>query len=457
MALVCREDLFLRPRIPLVWVGPTAQLVETVIMKNIKRAACLVLTVTSAFTNLATADTAKDYSLAETNEYIRDTSYRSLLQVGELTGWWTENIAATMKTAVIPNRLPPLPLPRASHDWSPALDEIRTETYFGDMSLREALDDDRSGLKAFLVIHKGEVVYEVYPNLHPADAHLWASVAKPTAALLIEQLIDEGKVTDTDRVDKYLNDFAGTAMGEVTIGQLLNMVPGTDTHDSAASRKDPDSVATRAYRAEFGEAYNGNVETVREILRGVDRTGPAGEVFEYSSQITQMLVFVAEAITGRSWSDAFDDRVWSHVYAEGALQVHLAPDGMAAAHGIVSSRLRDLARYGLLYTPYWSRVAETQVVSDDAMNRITNPEYDFDVFIKGDGERFVHYLGEPPVAQSRQWDAVWTDGGMFKGGLFGQALYVHPAEGTVIAFYSTVPASPLFRFLRPISHYLSGQ
>lgn len=361
-----------------------------------------------------------------------------------------------MLTAVIPNRLPPNSFEKSSGDWPEKIGEVVADTNLGEMTLTEALKDPRSGAKAMIIIHKGKVIFETYPGLKPTDNHLWASVAKPTAALLIEQLIDEGKIKDQDTVDMYLPDFANTALGEAKIIEILDMAPGTDTHDTPATRADSNSIATRYYRAEFGESYKGKVETVRDILRSSKRTGPAGERFEYSSGITQMLVFLAEAITGKTWSDAFDERVWSHVRAESALQVHLAPDGMAAAHGIVSSRLRDLARYGMLYTPYWPLVADKQVVSDAAMARIAKPYYSLETFMKGDGKRFSSYFGETPLGNSRQWDAVYADGGMFKGGLFGQGLYVKPDEGIVIAYYSTVHLTPLHRFFRPLSKALSN-
>ena len=405
---------------------------------------------------LDVTDSREGYSLEENQKFASETGYWQLLGGGELASWWGQNISRTMRTAVIPNRLPANTFERNVNDWEEVLADVTAETDWGEMTFGEAIADPRSAMKAIVILRRGEVVFEAYPGLRPADSHLWASVAKPTAALLIEQLIDEGKLRDTDTVEKYLPDFAGTALGNVSIIELLDMVPGTDTHDSAATRQDPDSTATRYYLAEFGEAYkNGKVETVRDILKEAGRTGPAGEVFEYSSGITQMLVFIAEAVTGRSWADAFDDRVWSHVRAEGALQVHLAPDGMAAAHGIVSSRLRDLARYGLLYTPYWHLVADKQVVSDAALARIAKPHFGQEVFWKGDGKRFTAYLGEKPLGNSRQWDAVYADGGMFKGGLFGQGLYVLPEEGIVIAYFSTVGASPLTRFLRPLGKKLS--
>ena len=420
----------------------------------------IFLFIVNAPLSLASVDviaSRNGFSLQETRAFANSTSYQELLGGGEVTSWWSQNISRTMKTAVIPNRLPANEFSKGSENWSKRLAAISAETNLGEMTFSEVIKDPRAALKAIIILRKGEVVYEAYPGLRPADSHLWASVAKPTAALLIEQLIDEGKLNENDTVDKHLSDFAGTALGETKVIELLDMVPGTDTHDSAQKRRDSDSIATRYYRAEFGEAYkNGKVETVREILKGAARTGEPGQIFEYSSGITQMLVFLAEALTEKSWSDAFDDRVWSHVKADGPLQVHLAPDGMAAAHGIVSSRLRDLARFGLLYTPYWSLVADKQVVSDAALARIAKPHYGNDVFMRGDGPRFSKILGEVPLGNSRQWDAVYADGGMFKGGLFGQGLYVSPKDGVVIAFYSTVNDSPMMRLLRPLAQELAN-
>ena len=44
---------------------------------------------------------------------------------------------------------------------------------------------------------------------------------------------------------------------------------------------------------------------------------------------------------------------------------------------------------------------------------------------------------------------------MFKGGLFGQGLYVSPENDLVIAFFSKVLQTPLGPFMRPIDAYLA--
>jgi hypothetical protein len=56
---------------------------------------------------------------------------------------------------------------------------------------------------------------------------------------------------------------------------------------------------------------------------------------------------------------------------------------MAAAHGIMSSRLPDLACFGLLYTDDWKVAAKKRVVSKAAVRRIQAAPRGYYFFIKG--------------------------------------------------------------------------
>jgi hypothetical protein len=55
---------------------------------------------------------------------------------------------------------------------------------------------------------------------------------------------------------------------------------------------------------------------------------------------------------------------------EGDMLVGMAPDGTAQAYGFLNARLRDLARYGMLYTPSWASAAREQIVSDSYVRQI---------------------------------------------------------------------------------------
>jgi len=46
---------------------------------------------------------------------------------------------------------------------------------------------------------------------------------------------------------------------------------------------------------------------------------------------------------------------------------------------------------------------------------------------------------------------VWDDGDFFKGGVFGQGLYVSPARDLVAVWYSTAMLSDLTQYARQIA------
>jgi CubicO group peptidase (beta-lactamase class C family) len=173
------------------------------------------------------------------------------------------------------------------------------------------------------------------------------------------------------------------------------------------------------YSLEFNypKPDTGKVELMPSVLRSTKAKGKPGLTFEYSSPLTQVLVLLAEAVEGERWQQIFDTHVWSKMGAEVALQLHLSPDGVAAAHGLVSSNLRDMAHFGMLYTPSWNKIAVEQVVTDEILERTQTGVRPREVFMNGAGPRFFDYLGSDEVlGQSHQWDLVWPDSDLWKGG-----------------------------------------
>ena len=148
---------------------------------------------------------------------------------------------------------------------------------------------------------------------------------------------------------------------------------------------------------------------------------------------TTLLALLAEAVENKRWHEIFQERVWAKMTAEGDMPVAYAPDGTVLVHGLVASRLRDMARYGLLYTPSWGKAARERVVSAAYVREIQTGGRK-EIFMKGEigaAMQKVHFPNDPPTAHHWQWDGVWDDGDFFKGGVFGQGLYVSPARDLV--------------------------
>lgn len=392
------------------------------------------------------------FSLQESNRLEQQTNVASILASGDVALYWNSYISRNMPTAVIP-RLATTRMLEYVPDRRIGMTQAKSA--LGVMSLDELLIDPRSYAQGFVVIHHGRVVYEQYPGMRAQDSHLWASNAKPLVSLLIDLLIDDGVLDQNQTYGHYMPDFRGTAWENIRLIDILDMTPGLDTAEDDRTRRDPNSIAIRTYLAEFNEPYGpaGHTESVRDVLKSARKISEPGNSFDYSSPATQALVLLTEEVTGRKWTDLFDERVWSTMGVEGGLQVHLAPDGMAAVHGLVSSRLRDMARFGMLYTPSWNQVTDTRIVTPEIVQRIRDGVREGDFFMKGyDGPVFTERLNDSIRGNSRQWDAIFEDGDFFKSGFMGQGLYVSPDRDLVIAYFSTSRDPGLLQpYLRPLA------
>ncbi|WP_319825957.1 serine hydrolase domain-containing protein [Thalassovita sp.] len=377
-------------------------------------------------------------------------SVPKLLECGEVAHWWCTHISEVMPTALAHSPLAPGGLEDAQMD---AVLEITAETDLGALTLRDFLAHPQSGARGIVVIKSGKVVAESYPDLRADQPHLWASCAKPMAGLIIEHLIDAGRIDDAHGIGEYVPALRDTDWHDVSVRQVMDMTPGMDCEENEQTRADPTSNAIRAFRAEFNHPVNGKVETLLEVLQSSRRIDTPGKKFEYGSPCTQVLVYLAEAVAELPWAEQLRRNVWSHLRADGPVQVHLSPDGIALAHGVVSSRLRDMARFGMLYTPSWSRVADQQVVSDAVLARIRKGVRDKGFFMNGyDGPVFVDRLGDDTMlGNARQWDCIWPDGDLYKGGFMDQGLYVSPDRDLVIAYFSTSQTMQMTRYLRRIA------
>jgi len=283
------------------------------------------------------------------------------------------------------------------------------------------------------VVHEGKIVYERYPRMRPEDHHIWMSNAKVTASLVIDLLIDDGKIDENKTMGDYVPEFRGTPTGKVRVGDVLDMTTGLNSDENPTTRSDPNSIATRTFLAEFGMPHNGKVERLIDVLKDAELESQPGDKFQYASATTQLLVFLAEAVERKRWSDIFDERIWSKISAEAPIQLHMTPDGVVAAHGLISSNLRDHARFGMLYTPSWDKVSIEQIVTPAMIARIRDGVRTKEFFLGGyNGPAFVKiFADDTMISNSRQWDMVWPDGDFWKGGLMSQGLYVSPDKNQI--------------------------
>lgn len=324
---------------------------------------------------------------------------------------------------------------------------VSAETSLGQMSLDTLIDDVRSRIQGYVVIKDGKILYEKYPGMRETDHHLWFSTSKTLAGLLVGLLEEDGLI-DVDRpIEYYMPELGATFWSGVPVIDILDMASGLDLVESEQTRTSLTHSVGKFFRIELGDTSNLGQRTSDQILMAVGEKRPSGEVFEYSSLNTKMLGWLAERVSGQRVADLLSERIWSKMGAEGDGQVGVNLQGGAAIYGMMSSRLRDKARYGMLYTPSWRVVSGERVVPQSLLNRIQEDcrPHLYERSGRGpgpDGER---------KCNSRQWDIVFTDGDMYKGGARGQGLYVSPGKNVVVAWFSTTSESGWMNYAREIA------
>lgn len=379
---------------------------------------------------------AKDgFPPAQAAEYLKRFSNAEAVKAGDVALFGNTNFPSIQKITVIPRDGPVRMLETAS---DPGLGKVRVNSNLGEMSLADYLADPRSRAQGIVAVQQGRVVFEEYPGMRPNDYHLWMSTTKPLAGLMIHLLVEDGKIDLARSIADYLPELGGTEWNEVKVSDAVDMKTGMDVVENARTQQDSDSIFTRVNLAVLGAPHKGKVETTVEVLRSAKRLRPPGQAFDYASAVTLLLPMIVENVTQRRWGEQFGERVWSKMTVEGDLLIAVNPEGLAQAQGFAIGRLRDLARFGMLYTPSWDKAARERLVSEAHVRDIQTGG-DPSIYYEGDlGEAMVKYFaGGRPRANRWQWDAVFEDGDFYKSGFMGQGLYVSPAKDTVVAFFGS--------------------
>lgn len=319
----------------------------------------------------------------------------------------------------------------------------------------EMISKTTSPIQGVMVLHQGKIVFEQYPGMRKNDNHVWMSNAKPVASLLISQLEDEGKIDVNKTLSSYVKETIGTAWQDIKVIDVLNMQTGLDLAENAKNRSNPNSSISQFFAAEVGAPNSQGVkQSHNQALLAMKALSEPGQSFEYSSANTQMLGLLIEAVTNKRIADLVSERIWGYAGMTGDATLGLTPQGNAIIHGLISSRLEDMAKFALLYTPSWHKTSSKKIVSKTALKNIQQGGKKDNYFKGNIGEPLAQRFREKPLFNSYQWDAVFSDGDIYKGGMNGQGIYISPNKDVVVAWFATGYAEiPMEAFARKIASF----
>jgi CubicO group peptidase (beta-lactamase class C family) len=326
----------------------------------------------------------------------------------------------------------PSELPRATRD---EIDGISftplgsNETMTWEQSLAANYTD------AILVLHKGRVVYERYFGvMTPHTQHMCMSVTKSFIGTLATMLVDQGKLDPGALVTKYIPELAGSAFGDATVRQVLDM---TTAFAYSEKYSDPNADIWRYTRATglFASppGYDGP-GTTYDFLKTLKKEGEHDDQFTYRTPNSEVIGWLIRRVTGKTVSDLLSESFWQKLGTEEDGYIEVDPVGTEMAGGGLAVTLRDLARFGEMMR-LDGRFNGQQVVPKSVVDEIRRG---------GDKARFAKagYKTLPGWSYHDQWWVSHNEDGAYSArGVHGQVIYIDPKAEMVIARFSSFPVA----------------
>lgn len=280
---------------------------------------------------------------------------------------------------------------------------------------------ERSGTTGLLVLARDKIAYEAYYQGNSAEslAISW-SVGKSFVSALVGMALADGSIKSLrDPVSDYASVLKGSGYEGVALQDVLEMSSGIRFSEDYA---DPDSDISQLGR---------NIALGRSTddwVAQMQQEKPAGLEHHYISVNTQVLGMVLKAATGKSLADYMQEKLWSRLGVEGDGRWLTDAQGMEVAFGGLNLRLRDYARFGLLYLHGGRNLAGEQLLPEQWVRDSVQPRRDYLHAGRYQEE------GQPNLGYAYQWWVPQSQEGEFMAiGVYGQFIYVNPARQVVIA------------------------
>lgn len=303
-------------------------------------------------------------------------------------------------------------------DWQLGATETQGDVVYNGKTISFQDFLDRTHTNAFLVIRGGKIRYEYYKDKKFETSRLPSySVGKTMTSLVVGQLIDQGKISESDTFVKYFPEYkTGGTFDTITIQQLLDMQSGVGVSDNYPSGPSGWGVAIAQMYASTDIPWFLKHNRKMDFKPGTESI--------YRSVDPQMIGMIIQKVTGQSVSEYFSKNIWQVVGAEHDATWNVDKvGGYEKTFCCFNAFARDYARIGQLVMNN-GVVPETkkQVISASWMKRLTSPvtrlDYDWG---------YGAYMWHPYPGVSLML------------GLHGQFVYIDIPNKTVIVKLSDEP------------------
>ncbi len=345
---------------------------------------------------------------------------------GPLSHWVYTHLSEVFPTAVVRRAGPVVDLPEQLR---PEIGGLKVND---EKEAEQTLDQfvNNGAVDGCIVLHEGKIVYEKYPTIQQNDLHLIMSVTKAFVGTALAILEDQGKIDLQKPVEYYLPELKGSGWAGTQLRDVADMrsgMEGSETGNDAyrnPAHKEFQLEATLGWQPRTAPDLPESVRRgdVLAFLGMLKREHKPSEAWAYTSSNTSVLGEVISRVTGKSLADTISELIWSKIGAEHDALLVVNERGFPEAGAGMSATLRDVARFGLLFTKN-PAPGQRSIISEQILRRIFSSR----------GGADEH--GMLPLTY--QWDMLSDKGELAKGGWAGQLLYINREKDVVVAYFGT--------------------
>ena len=276
------------------------------------------------------------------------------------------------------------------------------------------------------VIKGQDLIFETYAkDFHATHPHLAMSVMKLTVNLIIGDLISKGVLDPNKKVQNYISEI-GSGYADATIQQVLDMDLENDYSEDYGDVFADVFLHEACWGWRLGTEDNPEVSQKKFLksINSIDGSIKNNSGYaNYKSANTEVLAWVAERVSGRSFLDWIIDLVEA-TGIEGNWYMSTDREGFPAFSGGVSLNARDMARFGQLYCRYGCGVNNLQISSKEYIEWTRSRKS-----LVLDGRK-----NSPNYSNQTFTNGTWIG----HGGYGGQFLLANPDTGVSVSFFSVL-------------------
>ena len=285
------------------------------------------------------------------------------------------------------------------------------------LSISEYMEQQR--LAGMVILQHGKIRKEEYRREFDKDGR-WTSfsVAKSLVSTLVGAAIKDGHIKSIDDpLTAYIPELKGSGYDGVTVLQLLTMTSGVKWNEDYADPKSDVALFNQT------KAVDG-MDPIIVYMKTLKSEATPGTRWQYNTGETNLIGVLVAKATGKTLSEYLSEKVWKP-YGMGQDAEWLLNEGGKEIGGCcISATVRDYALFGQ-FAMDGGKIGGTSVVPDGWFEKAGKKQAD---------------IGAPGRGYGYQW---WTyDDGSFAGqGIFGQGIFIDPAQKLVIATNGNWPSA----------------